>query len=101
LRAATGLEHLGARPAVAFVKRRLRGLGARVIPRGPRVTTRANPHGLTPRQLEVLKLIGQGLTDVEIAARLFLSERTVSNHVSAILMKLGVSSRREAARFLT
>jgi DNA-binding CsgD family transcriptional regulator/tetratricopeptide (TPR) repeat protein len=95
------LERLGAGPAAALVARRLRALGARVIPRGPRVTTRANPHRLTKRQLEVLELLGHGLTDAEIAGRLFLSERTVSNHVSAILSKLGVSSRREAARFLT
>jgi DNA-binding NarL/FixJ family response regulator len=45
----------------------------------------------------VLGLLGEGLTDAEIAARLSLSTRTVGHHVSALLAKLGVSSRRQAA----
>ena len=57
----------------------------------------AQTHGLTKRELEVLRLVGQHLTDREIADRLFIARRTVSKHVEAILAKLGVSSRREAA----
>jgi DNA-binding CsgD family transcriptional regulator len=71
--------------------------GARDLRRGPRVTTRANPAGLTTRELEVLVLVSEGLRNAEIAARLFLSEKTVAHHVSAILRKLDVSSRAQAA----
>ena len=67
------------------------------IPRGPTLATRENPAGLTERQLDVLGLLAEGLSNPEIAARLVLSVRTVDHHVSAILTKLGVSSRREAA----
>jgi DNA-binding NarL/FixJ family response regulator len=52
---------------------------------------------LTFREQEVLSLLGQRLTDPEIAARLFLSPRTVHRHVSNILDKLGAANRREAA----
>ena len=90
------LERLGAAPAAAIVRERLRELGASV-PRGPRAATRANPAGLTARQLAVLELLREGLTNAEIAERLVLSVRTVDHHVAAILSKLGVSSRREAA----
>ena len=52
--------------------------------------------GLTPRELEVLALLCQHLTDAEIAGRLFLSTRTVEHHVAAILAKLGAANWREA-----
>ena len=90
------LEDLRAAPAAARVRERLRAMGARV-PRGPRAVTRANPAGLTPRQLAVLGLLREGLTNAEIADRLVLSVRTVDHHVAAVLDKLGVRSRREAA----
>ena len=64
----------------------------------PLPRTRANPAGLTDRQLEVLALLADGLTNAEIADRLVVSVRTVDHHVAAILAKLNVSSRREAAR---
>jgi DNA-binding NarL/FixJ family response regulator len=52
---------------------------------------------LTDREIEVLRLIARGLNNTDIADRLFLSEGTVRNHVSAILAKLGVSDRTQAA----
>jgi DNA-binding CsgD family transcriptional regulator len=97
LQALAGFERLGARPAAARVARRLRQAGVTSLPRGPRPATRANPAGLTARQLEILTLVAAGLRNAEIAARLHLSARTVGHHVSAILDKLGVASREEAA----
>jgi DNA-binding CsgD family transcriptional regulator/tetratricopeptide (TPR) repeat protein len=91
------LAGLGARPAAALAARRLRSLGVRGLPRGPRAATARNPAGLTGRELEVLDLIVQGLPNAGIAARLVLSPKTVEHHVSAILRKLSVGSRREVA----
>jgi DNA-binding CsgD family transcriptional regulator/tetratricopeptide (TPR) repeat protein len=91
------LDRLGAVPGARLVRRRLHEAGVRRVPRGPRPETRANPVGLTHRQLEVLELLSEGLTNAEIAARLFVSPKTVDHHVSAVLMKLEVGSRRDAA----
>jgi DNA-binding NarL/FixJ family response regulator len=52
---------------------------------------------LTDREIEVLRLIANGMSNTDISERLFLSEGTVRNHVSAILAKLGVSDRTQAA----
>jgi DNA-binding NarL/FixJ family response regulator len=68
------------------------------VPRGPQPSTRADPAGLTARQLDVLELVRAGLTDAEIAQRLVLSVKTVNHHVAAVLAKLGVDNRRDAAR---
>jgi DNA-binding CsgD family transcriptional regulator len=95
-RAHTELRALGAKPAAAIVARRLRELGERRLPRGPRPKTQANPAGLTARELEVLPLLAQGLRNAEIAERLFVSQKTVDHHVSAILGKLGVRTRAQA-----
>jgi len=70
----------------------------RKIPRGPRASTRAQPAGLTAREAQILALIAENLTNSEIAARLHISPKTVDHHVSALLAKLGVASRREAAK---
>ena len=75
----------------------MRELGLRVPP-GPREATRANPAGLTARQLEVLALLAEGLTNAEIAERLVVSPRTAEHHVAAVLTKLGATTRRDAAR---
>ncbi len=90
------LRALGAKPAAAIVSRRLRELGERQVPRGPRASTSENPAGLTNRELEVLPLLAEGLRNAEIAQRLVLSHKTVDHHVSAILRKLGVTTRGQA-----
>lgn len=92
-----GLQALGARRAAARVARAMRQRGVRDLQLGPRRETTRNPAGLTARELDVLELIVDGLRNSEIAARLSLSEKTVDHHVSAILRKLGVSSRVKAA----
>jgi DNA-binding CsgD family transcriptional regulator/tetratricopeptide (TPR) repeat protein len=91
------LDGLDARQAAQLVRRRLRRRGTLRVPRGPNRATAANPAGLTGRQLEVLWLLIEGLTDADIAARLSLSPKTVGHHVSAVLAKLDVKSRRGAA----
>lgn len=89
------LNDLGAVPGAQWVRRRLRALGVRSIPRGPTPGTRSNPGGLTDRQMEVANLMREGLTNPEIAARLMVSVRTVDHHVSSVLAKLGLRTRRE------
>jgi DNA-binding CsgD family transcriptional regulator/tetratricopeptide (TPR) repeat protein len=96
LTALAELDLLGAAPLARLVRRRLRALGVARIPRGPVNQTRANPGGLTGRQVEVVRLLGEGLTNVEIAERLVVSPRTVEVHVAAVLEKLEAPSRRRA-----
>ena len=89
-------EALGALRSAAHLRRRLRAAGVKRIPRGPRAASRLGPAGLTPRETEVLELIVRGATNAEIARELVISAKTVDHHVSAVLGKLGVGSRREA-----
>jgi DNA-binding NarL/FixJ family response regulator len=56
--------------------------------------------GLTPREREVAALIADGLTNTELAKRLYISPRTAAVHVSSILRKLGVTSRTEVGQAL-
>jgi len=91
------LDGLGATQTAQRLRRQLRARGSLSIPRGPIRATAANPAGLTGRQLEVLRLLAAGQSNAEIAARLSLSVKTVDHHVSALLAKLAVGSRRQAA----
>src|SRR6266700_3193859 len=70
---------------------------------GPALNSAVNgagePHGLSAREVEVMSLIADGQTNGEIAARLFLAEKTVKNHVRRIYSKLGVGSRPAAIAY--
>jgi DNA-binding CsgD family transcriptional regulator/tetratricopeptide (TPR) repeat protein len=88
---------LGAPAAAQLTRHKMRALGIRSIPAGPRTATRADPFGLTRREREVLELICAGHTNAEIAAKLFISAKTVDHHVSAVLAKLDAPTRQAAA----
>jgi DNA-binding CsgD family transcriptional regulator len=88
---------LGAIATARLTRQRMRELGIRSIPAGPRATTRDHPLGLTRREQEVLGLICAGHTNAEIAGQLFISAKTVDHHVSAVLAKLGAPDRNTAA----
>lgn len=64
-----------------------------------RADTRAHPHGLTRRECEILELVALGHSDADIARTLCISQRTANNHVHAILSKLGVQNRTQAATY--
>jgi DNA-binding CsgD family transcriptional regulator len=86
-------ERLGATRPADTAAALLRELGA---------AGRTGPKGLgllTKRELETLRLVAEGLTNAEIAARLYISTKTAGHHVSNILMKLGLRSRTEAAAY--
>ncbi len=93
-----GVELLDRLGAVGTADRRraeLRRDGIATAPAKPRASTRANPGGLTNRQLDVARLVARGFTNAEIAERLYISPKTTDHHVSAVLMKLGLGNRRQ------
>ncbi|MFT4086010.1 MAG: AAA family ATPase [Gordonia sp. (in: high G+C Gram-positive bacteria)] len=94
VRAVELLDRLGALGTADRLREVLRRGGVAAVPQRPRESTRANPGGLTNRQLDVARLVARGLTNAEIAARLYISPKTADHHVSAILTKLGVPNRR-------
>jgi DNA-binding CsgD family transcriptional regulator/tetratricopeptide (TPR) repeat protein len=91
------LDELGARATAGLARQKLRQMGVRSVPAGPRRATRAHPLGLTPRECEVLELICERQTNTQIARALFISAKTVDHHVSSVLAKLGVETREAAA----
>jgi DNA-binding CsgD family transcriptional regulator len=91
------LTGLRAAAVTRIARKKMRALGIRSIPAGPRTATREHPLGLTRREHEVLDLIVDGRTNAEIAGQLFISAKTVDHHVSAVLAKLGAPSRSVAA----
>ncbi|MHA2096386.1 MAG: LuxR C-terminal-related transcriptional regulator, partial [Candidatus Hodarchaeales archaeon] len=95
----TILESLGATATINLLKQQMRESGIKKIPKGPRKSTKENPAGLTGRQMDVLRLLTKGLSNSEIADILFISSKTVDHHISAILSKLNLHSRTEAATF--
>ncbi len=90
------LQGLGAKSTIKRLKKQLRAQGVKQIPRGIRPSTKNNPEQLTNRQLEILNLLKEGLTNVEIGDKLFISSKTVDNHVSAVLERLNAESRAKA-----
>ncbi|HTI32803.1 MAG TPA: LuxR C-terminal-related transcriptional regulator, partial [Miltoncostaea sp.] len=101
LEALAAFDRLGAARPAALLRSRLRERGAQSVPRAPRADAAPDPNGLTERQREVLALVAEGLTNGQIAQRLVISERTVDHHVAAVLRRLGVATRAEAAAVLS
>jgi DNA-binding NarL/FixJ family response regulator len=66
---------------------------------GPTHTEDGSSLGLTPREVEVLRLVAQGMSDAQVAEKLVVSERTVHSHLRSVYRKLQVGSRNEAARW--
>jgi len=77
----------------------MQALAGSILDRPPHPMHRSVPGGLTQREVEVLRLLSQGRTNRQIAEELVLSERTVANHLGAILAKTGADNRAGAATF--
>jgi DNA-binding CsgD family transcriptional regulator len=80
--------------------RELRRLGARVSARGRRAAFAARPTPLTPSEHAVAELVSRGRSNKQVAAALFLSEKTVENTLTRVYAKLGVRSRVQLTRKL-
>jgi ATP/maltotriose-dependent transcriptional regulator MalT len=94
-RAMTPEQTLAAQGAVAMPT--TAPVGPSMAPHAPKAST--YPDGLTGREVEVLRLLAQGLTDAQVAEQLVISPHTVNTHVKAIYSKIGVSSRSAATRY--
>jgi DNA-binding CsgD family transcriptional regulator/tetratricopeptide (TPR) repeat protein len=92
----TALDRLGARPVADRTRRLLRRLGARLAPR-PRIRTSGQ---LSSRETEIARLVAEGLSNPEIADRLFISERTVTTHLQNVYQRIGVTSRTGLTRYV-
>ncbi len=98
LRQAHRLAHpRGARRTADAATRELRRLGRRVGTGGARSSTRSGVDALSAREREIADLVARGMTNREIASRLFLSEKTIESHLSKAFDKVGVSSRAALA----
>ena len=75
------------------------GFPGSIVARPGLSRTCEGPAGLSAREIEILRLVADGLTNIEVAERLFLSSRTVDRHLSSVYRKLGLHSCPEAARF--
>jgi DNA-binding CsgD family transcriptional regulator len=89
-------DRLGARPAADRARQLLRRFGVRpaAAPRGRR------PDELSPREAEIAQLVAEGLSNTEIAERLFISQRTVTTHLQRIYQRLGITSRTGLTRYV-
>jgi DNA-binding CsgD family transcriptional regulator len=94
-------DRRGSRRTAAEATRELRRLGRRIGVGGPRSSSRLGVDALSTREREIADLVARGLTNREIAARLFLSEKTIESHLSKAFGKLGVSSRAALAAQVT
>jgi DNA-binding CsgD family transcriptional regulator len=88
------LASVGAAPALALAD----ALAQRLIAPLPATQTEEFPFGLTAREVEVLRLVAEGLTDPQIGEQLFVSRHTVNAHLRGVYGKLGVNTRTAAAR---
>lgn len=92
------LGGLGGMPAAAASRDAL-FVTPSLVPPPPSPAPQDNPHNLTPREIEVLQLIAEGLTDAQVAERLVLSTRTVQAHLRSIYSKLDITTRSAATRY--
>jgi DNA-binding CsgD family transcriptional regulator len=90
-------EQLGAIGYAARVEAQLRGIGVRKGRRGSRGRPQAGWESLTSTELRVVALVARGLTNAEVARRLYISRHTVESHLSHVFSKLGLASRVELA----
>lgn len=90
------LQTLGATATEQKLKTEMRSSGITRIPRGLRSSTKNNPAQLTTREMDILHLLKSGASNKDIASQLYISPKTVDNHISSILFKLDVSSRVKA-----
>jgi DNA-binding CsgD family transcriptional regulator/tetratricopeptide (TPR) repeat protein len=89
-------DSLGAKATGARARKALRERGMRGVRRGPRSATQQNKAGLTIREMDVLRLLEQGMSNAQIANRLNTAVKTIDHHVSSIMEKLRSASRGEA-----
>ncbi|HEU5168715.1 MAG TPA: LuxR C-terminal-related transcriptional regulator [Chitinophagaceae bacterium] len=92
------IQKLGADPIYEKMRLEMKSSGIKSIPRGIRKSTKSNPANLTEREVGVIQLLKDGLQNKEIAAKLFISPKTVDHHISSIFLKLDVNSRTKAVQ---